>query len=250
MSDALHNPCATCGACCRSYIVPVCGYDVWLISTQQRMGPEQFLVPCPQEPARDDGFLLDRDDPPYGLALDKRGRFHPSQPCVFLMDLKGGNSRCGIYEHRPVVCQAYPMTAMGAVVAQYEDALCPPGSWPPAAVARPAWREAIARRVMQYAIYEDVVSRWNARVITARPGAAFSLYAYYDYLINAYDRLDTLNREIGADALAHIQSTWGTVSQESGEHGAIEQDALNLSWLAYRDQIRWLLAGFYADGAI
>ena len=27
MSDAFHNPCATCGACCRSYIVPVCGYD-------------------------------------------------------------------------------------------------------------------------------------------------------------------------------------------------------------------------------
>ncbi len=249
MSNAFHNPCATCGACCRSYIVPVCGYDVWLISTQQRLGPEQFLVPCPQEPPRADGFLLDLEDPPYGLALDKRGQFHPNQPCVFLMDLKGGNSRCGIYEHRPVVCQAYPMTAIGTVVAQFDDALCPPGSWPPAAVARPAWREAIARRIMQYAIYEDVVSRWNARVITARPGTQFSLYAYYDYLINAYDRLDTLNREVGADALAAIQDTWGTIGEGSSEYTATKPDAPDRIWLAYRDQVRWLLSGFYAESA-
>jgi Fe-S-cluster containining protein len=246
MSDAFHNPCATCGACCRSYIVPVCGYDVWLISTQQRLGPEQFLVPCPQEPPRADGFLLDPEDPPYGLALDKRGRFHPNQPCVFLIDLKGGNSRCGIYEHRPVVCQAYPMTAIGTVVAQFDDALCPPGSWPPAAVGRPAWREAIARRIMQYAIYEDVVSRWNARVIAARPGTQFSLYAYYDYLINVYDRLDTLNRAVGTDALAAIQDTWGTAGGGSSERTAAKPDAPDPLWLAYRNRVRWLLAGFYA----
>ena len=250
MSDALHNPCATCGDCCRSYIVPVCGYDVWLISTKQRMGPEQFLVPCPQEPARVDGFLLDREDPPYGLALDKRGQFYPGQPCVFLMDLKGGNSRCGIYEHRPVVCQAYPMTAAGTIVAQFTDALCPPGSWSPAAVARPAWRAAIDRRVMQYAIYEDVVARWNARVIDARPGVTFSLHAYYDYLINTYDRLDMLNRELGADALATIQDTWGMVEEGRSERVAAGSDVPALPWLAYRDQIRWLLAGFYADSAI
>jgi Fe-S-cluster containining protein len=246
MSDALHNPCATCGACCRSYIVPVCGYDVWLISTRQRLGPEQFLVPCPQEPPRADGFLLDPEDPPYGLALDKRGRFHPNQPCVFLIDLKGGNSRCGIYEHRPVVCQAYPMTAIGTVVAQFDDALCPPGSWPPAAVRRPAWREAIGRRVMQFAIYEDVVSRWNARVIAARTGAQFSLYEYYDYLINAYNRLDLLNREVGADALAEIQRTWGMTDEENSAQVVAEPGAPHLTWPAYRDWVRWLLAGFYA----
>ncbi len=250
MSDAFDNPCATCGACCRSYIVPVCGYDVWLISTQQRLGPEQFLVPCPQEPPRADGFLLDCEEPPYGLALDKRGRFHPNQPCVFLMELKGGNSRCGIYEHRPVVCQAYPMTAIGTVVAQFDDALCPPGSWPPSAIARPAWREAIARRIMHYAIYEDVVSRWNARVIAAPPGAQFSLYAYYDYLMNAYDRLDALNGEVGADTLAAIQETWGMVGEEGSERDAAESDAPRPAWIAYRDRIRWLLAGFYAESTI
>ena len=100
---------------------------------------------------------------------------------------------------------------------------------------------------MQYAIYEDVVSRWNARVIAARPGAQFSLYAYYDYLINVYDRLDMLNRAVGADALAAIQDTWGTAAEGSSERTAAEPDAPNPLWLTYRDQVRWLLAGFYAE---
>ena len=108
------------------------------------------------------------------------------------------------------------------------------------------WREAIARRIMQYAIYEDVVSRWNARVIAARPGAQFSLYAYYDYLINAYDRLDTLNHAVGADTLAAIQDTWGTAGEGSSEHTATKPDAPDPLWLTYRNQVRWLLAGFYA----
>ncbi len=248
MSDPPHNPCATCGACCRSYLVPVCGYDVWRISTRQRLGPEQFLVPCPQEPPRADGFVLDPTDPPYGLALDKRGRFRPNQPCVFLIELKGGNTRCGIYEHRPVVCQAYPMTAIGGVTVQFDDALCPPGSWPSEVVRRPAWREAITRRVMQFAIYEDVVSCWNARVMIARPNTQFSLYGYYDYLMNAYDSLDALNQEIGPIAMTDIQRTWGIDRGESGDITAPGE--ANLTWLEYRECVRRLLAGFHASSAI
>jgi Fe-S-cluster containining protein len=239
MSAVPHNPCATCGACCRSYIVPVCGYDVWRISASQRLAPEQFLVPIPQNPPRSDGFLLEKDAPPYGLALDKRGRFHPNQPCIFLVELKGGHSRCGIYAHRPTVCQAYPMTLRDGETTQYPDALCPPGSWPEAAVRRPSWREAIARRTLHFAIYEDVVSRWNARVLAAPPGTAFSLFAFYDYLINVYDRLDALNCEVGAPALDEIQRTWGSDPADSNEPRPL--------WLDYHAAVRQMLVGFYAD---
>jgi Fe-S-cluster containining protein len=238
MSALPHNPCATCGACCRSYIVPVCGYDVWRISTGQRLGPEQFLIPCPQDSPRSDGFLLEVGEPTYGLALDKRGRFHPNQPCVFLVDLKGGQSRCGIYADRPVVCQAYPMTLRGHETVQFADALCPPGSWPEGAVRRPSWREAIARRTMHFAIYEDVVSRWNGRVMSAGPGAAFSLFEFYAYLMNVYDRLDALNRAVGPDDLAAIQRTWGDTQDDNGPRSI---------WLDYQAAVRQIIAGFYAD---
>ena len=56
------NPCATCAQCCTSYIVSVCGYDVWRISTRQRLSPEQFLVAMPQDRRGKDGFLLNADD--------------------------------------------------------------------------------------------------------------------------------------------------------------------------------------------
>src|ERR1043165_3124657 len=90
--SAPHKPCATCGACCRSYVVPLCGYDVWLISTHQRLGPEQFVVTYPQEVGALDGFLLDDESPPYGLALDKQGKFTPHKSCVFLVHLADGHS--------------------------------------------------------------------------------------------------------------------------------------------------------------
>jgi hypothetical protein len=219
--------------------VPVCGYDVWRISTRQRLAPEQFLVPCPQDSPRSDGFLLARDEPTYGLALDKRGQFHPGQPCIFLVDLKGGHSRCGIYADRPTVCQAYPMTLMDDATILYPDALCPPGSWPEAVVRRPSWREAIARRMMHFGVYEDVITRWNARVLEAAPGTAFSLFAFYDYLINVYDRLDTLNREIDAATLAAIEREWG--------RDADTDDASRSLWLEYRSAVRQVLVGFYAE---
>src|SRR5690242_11082305 len=104
-----HNPCAACGLCCRSYIVPVCGYDVWRISTAQRLSPEQFLVSYPPADPGLDSFLLAAKEPPQALALDKQGRFARKQPCVFLLRLADGTDRCGIYDHRPVTCQAYPM---------------------------------------------------------------------------------------------------------------------------------------------
>jgi Fe-S-cluster containining protein len=239
MSTTFHNPCATCGACCRSYIVPVCGYDVWRISTSQRLGPEQFLIPCPQDQPRLDGFLLALDEPAYGLALDKRGRFQPDQACVFLVDLKGGNSRCGIYADRPTVCQAYPMTLRDEETVQFRDAICPPGSWPEAAVHRPSWREAIARRTMHYGIYEDVVSRWNARFMDAPPGMELSLFAFYAYLMNVYDRMEALNREVGAERLAVITHSWGRLPQHDSAPHPI--------WLDYRDAVRRMLTGFFTE---
>src|SRR6476659_1979688 len=82
-------PCATCAACCRSYLVPVCGQDVWRLSRSQRLAPEQFLVAWLQTEPGPDGFLLEPGGRPYGLGLGKRTRFAADQPCVFLMRLSG-----------------------------------------------------------------------------------------------------------------------------------------------------------------
>ena len=127
---ATSNPCATCGACCRSYIVPVCGQDIWRISHRQRLDPEHFLIPVPQPQPRSDGFRSQPGAWTYALMLDKQGRLKVDQSCVFLVHLVGGHDRCGIYDHRPVVCQAYPMVMAPRGVTLRDASLCPPESWP------------------------------------------------------------------------------------------------------------------------
>src|SRR5437868_9253283 len=152
-----HNPCATCGACCRSYVVPVCGYDVWLISTRQRLSPEQFVVTYTQEEGSLDGFRLDAEDVLHGMALDKQDTFSANKSCVFLVHLGDGHDRCGIYEHRPVTCREYPMAMWSNTVFLRGDVLCLPNSWPLAQVLKPSWRLALQRFHMHFDIYREVL---------------------------------------------------------------------------------------------
>ena len=140
MSETPHNPCATCGRCCRSYVVPVCGHDIWQICRAQRLSPASFLLAAPQPEPDPEGFRLERDGPTFYVVLDKQGRFTIKQRCVFLVTLGGGHERCGIYDHRPIVCRTYPMNLMASVVSPRPDLLCPPDSWPDEVIRRPAWR--------------------------------------------------------------------------------------------------------------
>lgn len=241
----VHNPCATCGICCRSYVVPLCGYDVWLIATRQRLSPEQFLVACPQETPGWDGFRLERDGPAYGLALDKRGRFRPRAPCIFLLELAGGHSRCGIYPHRPVVCASYPAALVAQRVAERQDALCPPDSWPEAALARPAWRASLQRLRMQYDLYYEAVTRWNARVATLPAGQHRPLHEYYSYVINVYDRLAALGEELGEEALQRVTAAWphDWLPREEGGNVAVRQG--EHPWFDYLVQARAVIDSYY-----
>src|SRR5687768_15148998 len=200
-ADGSQNPCATCGACCRSYIVPVYGHDLWQLSRRQRLSPEQFAVVVPEKGPRPEAFRLQADGPFHSLALDKKGRFDINRPCVFLMELPGGNARCGVYAERPVVCQSYPMSLWSGVVALRRDVLCPTDSWPLEQVLRPHWNEKLRRLVFELDIYGEIVARWNARV-AALPQVRFVLPEYFAYVLNVYDRLDALAGELGEETMA------------------------------------------------
>ncbi|MGH2370928.1 MAG: YkgJ family cysteine cluster protein [Chloroflexota bacterium] len=249
--DVGHNPCATCGACCRSYVVPVFGYDVWLISAHQRLSPEQFLIAYPQQEPNVDAFRLDRESQHFGLALDKRGGpFKPERPCVFLVDLAGGQARCGIYAHRPVVCQSYPMAMWSGVVAQRPESLCPPDSWPLAQVVRPSWRAALQRLRRHWDVYGEVVARWNARVAAVPPGAGFVLPEYYSYLINVYDRLAALDGEVGPAGIAEVEASWPNVPRAAlglEDLAHLAARAEERPWLRYLGLARRVIDGFYPE---
>lgn len=239
MTWAPASPCATCGKCCRSYVVPVCGHDVWRISRAQRLSPEQFLLPCPQERPEADGLRLESGGRTYGLALDKQGRLAKTQPCVFLVELPGGGGKCGIYPDRPVVCQTYPMSLWQGVVFERTKSQCPPGSWSKEAVKDPVWRERLQRLHMRYDVYYEVVARWNARVELAGTGATLTFFEYYGYLMNVYDRLAALDSALGSETLAAVEASWPGIPRPEDPRELVAREPG--MWLSYLKETRRLL---------
>lgn len=240
------NPCATCGACCRSYVVPVCGRDIWMISTRQRLNPEEFVTAYPLPRPTVETFRLNREGFNFGLALDKQGKFEPNRPCVFLTQLGGGHARCGVYAHRPVVCQSYPMVLYRQRVVQRKDSLCPPDSWSEVEKLRPEWRAKLQRVDMAFDVYHEIVARWNARLEIAPSGTTFPLSAYLNYLMNVYDRLAALDVQVGEAALARIEANWSSLPEDGNIAGEnIDHDAF--PWISYLGAAREIIDSFYPE---
>ena len=106
------DPCATCGVCCFSYLVPLTGFDVWRISRGLGLAASEFVVGYPIQAGAESGFQLCAGGESFELALEKRGAFERGLGvCVSGVD-RGWRSRCGIYALRPVrVRRAYSMVA-------------------------------------------------------------------------------------------------------------------------------------------
>jgi Fe-S-cluster containining protein len=179
------HPCDTCGVCCRSYLVPLCGHDVWALSRHLHMPPSGFAIAWQEEEPSVDGFRLERDGPLFSLVLDKRSWSRERSPCIFLMRLPDGRDRCGVYDDRPASCRAYPMLLVQESIRLRDDPLCPPGAWPVDEPTKPAWREAVEQAHHKFDVYQVVLSVWNQRVRAGE--ASYALDDYYAYLLEAYD---------------------------------------------------------------
>jgi Fe-S-cluster containining protein len=200
MSDSSGvGSCLGCtGYCCTVYMVPVVGYDVWRIVHSQRLSPVLFVQCDPEDTPTDTGFLLQAPGPTYGLSLRHTPLPHARRPCVFLVHLRDGVYRCGIYNDRPLVCQTYPMRIREGDVFVRSDALCPPGSWANLERGQAPWRERLQRRQAEWQRYGEVVTCWNTMVRASDPQQGFELDAYLSFLVNAYD----YGNEIPTDEVA------------------------------------------------
>ncbi len=245
MTAGSRNPCATCGICCRSYIVNVSGYDVWLLSSRQQLSHEKFLVAVPQQHPAVDGFFLQADGPTYGLVLDKQGKFGVKRPCVFLVTLGGDNARCGVYAERPIVCQTYPMSIKQLRVVQRTDALCPPDSWWPSDVAHPVWQGKLHELQMHFDIYAEVVARWNARVTVASAAQHFALADYLNYLINVYDGLHALESIFGPKSMEQLKAEWPNLPKLEEGSATMVIDGDEPAWYVYLTRARAVIDRFY-----
>lgn len=146
-----YGGCATCeGRCCREYVVPVSGHDIVELAGATGLRPEQFVVLLRDSelaagPPGGDGVRLVADGPLLSMVLDKKHGSDERAPCVFLINMRSGRSRCGVYAHRPVVCAAFPFEFRHGSIAPREDAVCGAESWYIAALDLPAKRAQVLR---------------------------------------------------------------------------------------------------------
>lgn len=209
MSDSSNvGSCLGCsGYCCTVYIVPVIGYDVWRIVQSERLAPVLFVQCDPEDVPTETGFLLRASGPTCGLSLRHTPARRNERPCVFLIHLRDGVYRCGVYANRPLVCQTYPMRLDEKKLFVRSDALCPPGSWANLERGQAAWRERLQQRQVEWQRYSEVVKLWNTMLLADNPQAEFVLDDYLAYLVNAYDLINSLPAaEVGARLTILAQS--------------------------------------------
>ncbi len=208
MSEGCLATCAECnGRCCAHYLVPIAGYDVWRIVTGQRLAPELFVEAIPEDQPSANGFRLRATGTSYTLALRHQFVRRGVRPCVFLVKLRDGYQRCGIYNQRPMVCQAYPMQLTADSIAPRSDMLCPPRSWDVGVMDVARWRKQLIEMEIAWALYERVVRCWNETFQHEAAQNERSLASYFTYLVTVYDQLELL-RAIPDDDLYAIVDAW------------------------------------------
>ena len=212
MSECI-GACLACeGRCCTAYIVPLTGLDVWRIVQAQRLAPELFIQREPEDYPTSAGFLLRPNGPTFAIALRHQYDRRNERPCIFLMQLREGIGRCGIYAHRPLACQTYPMQLKPAGVAARDDMLCPAGSWMGIGEHPHEWRERLNQQDHEWERYAQVVQAWNIAVRSQPADAGFVLDQYLAYLVAAYDILNNLGNQLFDESLnatlAALASAW------------------------------------------
>ena len=243
------DPCAPCGLCCRSYLVPLFGHDLWQIVTERNLTPDSFVFVAEQETPDALGFRLMATGPTHGLALLKQEPMVASQPCIFLESSANGHTRCGIYDHRPITCRAYPMSKLGSQVYQRPNTLCPPDAWAPEDLVATRWWATLQRLRMDRDIYVEVVARWNAAVLRWQPPGMLPPAMFCDFVLAVYARIGVAVASIEPSSMAALIDSWATVAPrppQTADEIAVGRKE-EPGWISHLRQIRAIIDQFFPE---
>ncbi len=150
------------------------------------------------------------------------GQYQKGNPCVFWVELASGGGRCGIYSHRPMVCQTYPAYQLQEMVVLRDDVLCPEGAWNLVGMDLPIFRQRLSRFRMEQDIYAWFVAGWN-RAVEQR-SRVFTISEYYTALMNVYEHLNQWMESTDPEALEQLAAAWG--EQQPGAPNPLFADAV------------------------
>ncbi len=208
-----HPDCARCPArCCHTLDVHVTAHDLRRICDALTVPAESFVCLTTTPRSSPDSFLLSGEGAEYELVLDRR------PGCVFLLRLdEAGRARCGVYEHRPMVCRAYPFfpTADADVVTLTvdADALCPPPLLDVARVPAGAPLPTLFSKQVERDVHRLAIDRWN-RWVAAEATPAADAGALLRWLLSAAAATTDLLTPILEDS--HLRLAWCQRAAEVG----------------------------------
>jgi len=131
-----------------------------------------------------------------------------SRRCLFALDLRNNQVRCGIYPFRPIACRAYPFAFVGEEVMVKPWALCPEEVWDTKQLDLAQWRAELGRHDMEFSIYAFIVGSWNTMTINQPELEKLNFVPFLDFLANIYSCLETVRREVPAGAWPEIWKQW------------------------------------------
>lgn len=157
--------CATCttARCCVVFDPELTGADLHRLVRGRGLDPADIaeLRPVRVDQAGPDAILL---APSLGYELRLRTKaWDPNdRRCTFLVSLGPEVHRCGVYQHRPIVCRTFPteLTSLGVMVGNPEQ-ICPPNAWSAARADLPGLRLLHAHAERERTLHRAFVARWN-----------------------------------------------------------------------------------------
>jgi Fe-S-cluster containining protein len=238
------GPCSSCRKrCCASYTVSITGYDAWVIGKGLYLPLESFLIYFPVSEPNERGFLLEPGGPRHEIALDKVGAYQKGNACVFWVELAGGGGRCGIYAHRPMVCQTYPAYQQQEMVVLRDDVLCPQGAWNLVGMDLPSFRQRLSRFRMEQDIYAYFVAGWNGSLERSR--RRVTIREYYAALMNVYEKISRWSEAVSHNGGNKFTQAWGELhwSVPNPLFADIEAPGRDSEWHSHVAALRGTLHG-------
>jgi len=170
--------------------------------------PTSFLAFAQMETDSPYHFRLDISEEAYCLALNMREQPDGSRRCIFLMELPGGQTRCGIYSLRPIACRAYPLTLAEDGVVVKPWAMCPERFLVPSQPDIDSWQQELERHDMEFSIYALLVESWNRRAMTLPKSQELNFRPLVDFVMEFYQRLEPSREAVTVQEWPGIWKHW------------------------------------------
>ena len=107
----------------------------------------------------------------------------------------------------------------------------------------PQWANQLRRLSRYRDTYVEVVNRWNAW-IELEPNVSRPPEHFVAYVLQVYERLATLDAQIGDDALSLIEHTWASLAADAPLTGGQQDEP---AWISYLRRVRGVVDQFFPD---